>query len=90
MRIAIERPKHEAPPWHYHGAAHLPEVTFPLRATVAEGGEVEVELSPAAGGDVPPSDLADKARLIVRTAYRQAKADGEPPPWRIVRWRGEK
>lgn len=41
-------------------------------------------------GEAPPADLAEKVRLIVRTVHRQAKADGEAPAWRIVRWRGEK
>ena len=32
---------------------------------------------------------AEGEQCIVRTAYRQAKADGQPPAWRIVRWRGD-
>jgi hypothetical protein len=36
------------------------------------------------------ADLAEKVRLIVRAVYRQAKADDEPPAWRILRWRGDK
>jgi hypothetical protein len=90
VRIAIERPKEQAPPWVYAGAAHLPEASFPVRATVSADGTVEVSLSAAAGGEEPPGDLAEKVRLIVRTAYRQAKADDDAPAWRIVRWRGEK
>jgi hypothetical protein len=90
VRIAIDRDRNSGPPWEYRGSAHLPETSFPLRVTVSEDGTVEVELSAAEGGAGPPADLAEKVRLIVRTAYKQAKADGEPPAWRIVRWRGEK
>ena len=90
MRIAIERPREQAAPWIYSGAAQLPDASFPARVEVSEDGTVEAELSPSAGGAEPPADLVEKVRLIVRTAYRQAKADGEPPAWRIVRWRGEK
>jgi len=55
-----------------------------------------VEVTLATGA---PKGLAEKSvssqrpgrevRLIVRTAYKQAKADGEPPPYRIVRCGGE-
>jgi hypothetical protein len=37
-----------------------------------------------------PVDLPEKVRLIVRTVFKQASADGEPPAWKINRWRGEK
>ena len=87
VRIAIERPREGGPPWSYAGAAVLPEASYPVRVTVSEAGEVGVELSAAAGGAAPPGDLAEKVRLIVRTVYRQAKSDDEPPAWRIVRWR---
>jgi len=49
-----------------------------------------VSVSPSEDGAPPPGDLAEKVRLIVRTVYRQAKADDQAPAWRIVRWRGEK
>lgn len=90
VRIAIERPKDQAAPWKYAGFAHVPDASFPLVATVTDDGTVEVELAPAESGQAPPGDLAEKVRLIVRTVYRQAKADDEAPAWRIVRWRGEK
>jgi hypothetical protein len=92
IRIAIERDRsRREPPWTYAGAAHLPSASFPLQVVVDAAGEVSVTLSPdSTSGAPPPEDLAEKVRLIVRTAYRQAKADGEPPAWRIVRWRGEK
>lgn len=88
VRITIERDRAEvAPPWRYTGAAHVPDASFPLVVVVEASGDVKVELSPT---PVPPPDLAERVRLIVRAAHRQAKADDEPPAWRIVRWRGEK
>ena len=91
VRIALERPRlPEEAPWVYAGEASIPDAIFPLRVTVAAGGDVTVGLEASAAGVTPPADLAEKIRLIVRTAYRQATADGEPPARRIVRWRGEK
>lgn len=91
VRIAIERPREGGPPWSYSGTAALPDDAFPARVTVSEAGDVDVVLGPSpSGGAVPPSDLAEKIRLIVRTAYRQAKSDGEAPAFRIVRWRADK
>jgi hypothetical protein len=92
VRIVIERDRaRRDPPWSYAGAAHLPTSSFPLEVVVDAAGEVAVTLSPdRTSGAAPPEELAEKVRLIVRTAYRQAKADDEPPAWRIVRWRGEK
>ena len=91
VRIKIERDKsREDPPWQYAGAAHVPDASFPVAVVVDAEGEVTVTISHALDGAAPPADLPEKVRLIVRTAYRQAKADGEPPAWRIVRWRGEK
>ncbi|MBX3264506.1 MAG: hypothetical protein KF782_32840 [Labilithrix sp.] len=92
VRIHIERDRARSePPWSYAGAAHVPEASFPLRVTVDAAGEVAVTVgAEQAGGAEAPPDLAEKVRLIVRAAYRQAKADDEPPAWRIVRWRGEK
>jgi hypothetical protein len=87
VRIAIERPREGGPPWSYAGAAVLPEASFPVQVTVSEAGEVGVTCAAAADGTPPPGDLAEKVRLIVRTVYRQAKGDEEPPAWRIVRWR---
>ena len=83
IRIAIERPRDGGPPWIYEGAVHEPNASHPLKVTVTEDGTVDVEL--AAG-----EDLAEKVRLLVRTAYRQAKSDDEAPARRIVRWRGDK
>ncbi|MBX3208792.1 MAG: hypothetical protein KF764_27415 [Labilithrix sp.] len=92
VRIQIQRDKaRPEPPWEYAGAAHVPDASFPVAVTVDAAGEVVVTISPAeADATAPPVDLAEKVRLIVRAVYRQAKSDGEPPAWRIVRWRGEK
>lgn len=87
VRIAIERPREGGPPWSYAGAAVLPDARYPLLVTVSAEGEVGVELAVTAEGVAAPTDLAEKVRLIVRTVYRQAKADDEAPAWRIVRWR---
>lgn len=80
----------DEPPWIYTGAANVPDASFPATVTVNENGEVDVALSRSSEGLDPPAGLAEKVRLIVRTVYRQAKADDEAPAWRIVRWRGEK
>lgn len=91
VRIALERPRDGGPPWSYTGAAYLPDETFALKVQVSGEGTVEVDIAPSTdSGNPPPADLAEKVRLIVRTAFRQAKADDEAPARRIVRWRGEK
>lgn len=91
VRIHIERDKMRGdPPFRYRGSAFLPASAFPLEVTVDAEGTAVVTLSPNEAGEAPPADLAEKVRLIVRTVHRQAKADNEPPAWRIVRWRGEK
>jgi hypothetical protein len=100
VRIAIERPREGGPPWSYAGSAFLPDAAFAAQVTVTDAGEVDVALAPLQagqagqagdeGGTPPPPDLAEKIRLIVRTVYKQAKADGEPPAFRIVRWRADK
>jgi hypothetical protein len=80
VRIAIERPHEAAPPWSYEGAAYTKDATVPIRVVVGEDGTVTVSGALAA-------ELAERVRLIVRAAYKQARADGEPPARRIVRWR---
>ena len=79
MRIAIERPRDGGPPWRYEGFVHTPDASANVVVIVTENGEVTVE-----------GPEAEKVRLIVRTVFKQAKSDGEPPARRIVRWRGEK
>jgi hypothetical protein len=91
VRIAIERPREGGPPWSYEGSAFLPDASFSARVTVSEAGDVDVVLGPGPeDGAQAPADLAEKIRLIVRTVYKQAKTDGEPPAFRIVRWRADK
>jgi hypothetical protein len=85
VRIAIERDKQAGPPWSYRGAAHLPDASFECNVVVSHQGDVDVTLPAGA-----PADLSEKVRLIVRTVFKQAHADGEPPAWKINRWRGEK
>jgi hypothetical protein len=91
VRIAVERPREGGPPWAYCGTAALPEAVFPVEVSVSAEGEVGVVLGLSQGGGAaPPPDLAEKIRLIVRTAYRQAKSDDEAPAFRVVRWRADK
>ena len=90
VRIAIERPRGEDPPFVYTGAAHVPDASFPIRVTVTGDGSVDVAISPSDTGRAPSAELTEKVRLLVRTAYKQAKADGEPPAIRLQRWRGDK
>jgi hypothetical protein len=84
LRISIERPKAGDAPWRYVGEAATAEGATPVTVVVQAAGEVAVE--GAAGG------VADKVKAIVRTAWKHATADDPDaaPPWRIVRWRGEK
>jgi hypothetical protein len=84
LRLELERPRAGGPPWIYDGDAVTKDARFPMRAVVAEDGGVTVTLDAAA-----PAGVAERARLIVRTAYKHAKADdaSAPPPRRIVRWR---
>jgi hypothetical protein len=87
IRFILERaeePSAAAPPCVYEGAAFTPEMRYALRIVVdADGGAT------CDDGSVP-DDLAEKARLLVRTMVRHARTEGTPPPRRIMRWRGEK
>jgi hypothetical protein len=84
VRIAIERPKTGEAPWTYAGEAASAEGALPVTVVVQAAGEVSV--------DGVTGAVADKVKAIVRTAWKHAIADdpGAAPPWRIVRWRGEK
>ncbi len=90
LRIALERPRDGGPPWRYSGEVRTNADRFTVRVTVEEGGEVAVEIASGEGGAAPPSDFADKVKLVVRSAYRHAGGGSAPPPRRIARWRGEK
>src|SRR5579871_5112027 len=83
MRLMIERPREEGPPWAYEGAAYTPRTTHPLRVLVQADGVVDVE----AGADMP-ADLVQRTRQMVRAAYKHAQDAAEPPPRQIHRWKG--
>ncbi len=85
LRIELERPRGGGPPWAYEGLAVTPGGEWAVSATVSETGEVSVNAEAAA-----PKDLSTKVLLLLRAAFKHAKADGVPPPRRIVRWRGDK
>lgn len=81
MRLRLDRIEGDA--LAYEGQISTPAQDFPARVTVDAAGDVTVDTT--AGGD-----LAEKARLIVRTVLRHATSEGQPPPRRIQRWRGDK
>jgi outer membrane protein assembly factor BamD len=84
IRIEVERPRDGGPPWRYAGAVITPDARFALSATVSAEGEVAIELAPNA-----PEGLAQRARLLLRAAWKHARADDIAPPRRVVRWRAE-
>jgi hypothetical protein len=86
VRFVLERPLREGPPWIYRGEAFTPGERYPLEVHVSEEGDVRVEAS-----DPAPGELAEKVRLLFRTLYKQSKAaTGGEPPRKVVRWRGDK
>ena len=85
LRIDVERPRDGGPPWRYEGQAVTPTESFRLLATVQDDGAIEVELDAAV-----PAPLAEKARLLLRAAWKHAQDDDPPPPRRIVRWRADR
>jgi hypothetical protein len=62
-----------------------PAERFALAATITNDGGVTVDLDAAA-----PPGLAERVRLILRTAWRHAGDEGSAPPRRIVRWRADR
>jgi hypothetical protein len=85
VRIDIERPIGDGPPWRYEGEAVTPTERFPLVLVVTADGSVEVDLPAEA-----PGSIAKTARGIVRTACKHSGVDAIHPPRRIVRWRSER
>ena len=83
LRLELERPRDGGPPWVYEGDAVTLETRYRMRAVVSAEGHVEVDIEGAA------REVAERARLIVRAAYKHAKeADAaSSPPRKIVRWR---
>lgn len=67
----------------YSGRIVTPEDEFAFAAAISESGEVTVT-------SIAPADLAEKTRLVVRTAVRHAAAEKSPLPRLIMRWRGDK
>ncbi|MBL8610993.1 MAG: hypothetical protein JNL38_26865 [Myxococcales bacterium] len=89
LRLHVEREARNVDaPYRYRGTLAAPEDSWAVEAEIAAGGATRVDLAPSAGGAPAPPDAAERVRLILRTALRQA--DGGPPPRKIVRWRGEK
>ena len=84
LRIDLERPHGEGPPWRYEGHAVTPDARFALVATVSAEGAVTVTLPP----DAPPG-LADRTARMMRAVWKHSQEDGAAPPRRVVRWRAE-
>ena len=59
VRIDVERPQAEGPPWRYEGEAVTPSARFRVAASVAGDGAVTVELQQGA-----PAGLAEQARRV--------------------------
>jgi hypothetical protein len=84
VRVMLELGRDAGPPWTYEGAAYTPSTTHPMRVIVDAGGKVEVEVEV---DDGMPQDLVQRARQMVRTAYKHAEDEHLPPPRQIHRWR---
>ncbi|HEY1691070.1 MAG TPA: hypothetical protein VGG39_02855 [Polyangiaceae bacterium] len=85
VRIEVERARALQPPWRYEGEVVTPSDRYKVAATLGEDGGVSVELQSGA----PPA-LAEKTRLLVRSAWKHAHEEEAPPPRRIVRWRADR
>lgn len=64
----------------YVGAVYTPSEKYALDASIDGEGDVTVTSD-------APADVAEKARLLVRTMVRHAESEGRPLPRRILRWR---
>jgi hypothetical protein len=96
VRVDVQRPRDGGPPWRYEGEARTAQERHPVSAVVAADGTVDVTLQatvqePADGQPrehgAGPSGLAEKVRLILRSAWKHGQENGAAPPRRIVRWR---
>lgn len=85
VRVVVERPHAEGPPWQYTGEAATRDARFVVSARLDADGVVTVDLQPGA-----PAGLADKVRLIVRAGWKHAGDQGAAPPRRLVRWRADR
>jgi hypothetical protein len=81
LRIDVTRDMQGGPPWRYRGEVVTPADAFALQASISEAGAVAVEVASA------PAGVADRARLLLRAAWKHAHEEQQPPPRRIVRWR---
>jgi hypothetical protein len=84
LRIDVERPRAGGPPWQYRGSVATPDACFAIEATVSAAGDVTVTAS-----EPLPDGALEKARLLLRAAWKHASEESLPPPRHIVRWRGE-
>jgi hypothetical protein len=82
VRIDVSRPPEGGPPWQYRGEAVTASARFGLTGTVSGAGVVTVELETGA-----PAGMADKARLLLKAAWKHARDEESPPPRRVMRWR---
>jgi hypothetical protein len=85
FRIEVERPRAGDAPWRYEGEVVTPSDRYRVAAVLGEDGGVSVELQSGA-----PAQLAEKTRLLVRSAWKHARDEEAPPPRRIVRWRADR
>jgi hypothetical protein len=71
-------------PWVYQGAAFTRETEHRLEVTVDAAGEVTI-----ADEASLPKEVAQRAKMLLRTAFKRAKdeTEGGAPPRRIHRWR---
>jgi hypothetical protein len=84
VRIEVTRALAGGPPWFYRGEAVTRDARFALDATVSAEGAVDVALPREA-----PDGVAERTRLLLRTAWKHAAEDALPPPRHIVRWRAD-
>ena len=85
LRIEVERARAAEPPWRYEGEVVTPSDRYRVAAVLEVDGGVSVELQSDA-----PAGLAEKTRLLVRSAWKHAHEEEAPPPRRIVRWRADR
>lgn len=95
VRIEVERLRapqdraespEDAAPWTYEGHAVTPGARWALQAAISDDGAVTVTL-----GEGAPEGTAERVRLLLRAAWKHARAEGRPtPPRRIQRWRDER
>lgn len=86
VRFRLERAPEEPLPGAsivYEGKITTASAEFPVRIEARAEGEVVVTTNASA-------DLAEKARLLVRTVLKHAQSEEQPPPRLIQRWRGDK